>query len=164
MGMGVRRGYLPLVLYVIGLNTLIIAAVAVLHELGHATAGYLSGCNSIEIVLLNDGYAPHTEMVCAAGTEPGTFLMAASAFLFVLPLALLFHAQRGLKERFIGHIVLGVGIIAAAHDIQPLLGLGHSDLLIIAIGGVIALYGEDRLVHGIILTEMPPTRLADRQV
>ncbi len=157
MTAGVRRRYLPIALYLIGLNVLIISTVAVLHELGHAAAGYLSGCRQITVTLLNDGYLPHTEMLCAAGNDPGTLVMAASTFLFVVPLALLFYAQQGLKERFTGHIVLGVGIIAAAHDVQLLFDGQAVELLTIGIGTVIALYGEERLVNGIITTEMPPT-------
>ncbi len=158
MSSGIRRRYTPLLLYVIGLNVLVIGAVAVLHELGHAAVGHLSGCGNVRIMLLNGGYAPHTVMTCSPVNEPGAALMMVGAALFVVPLALLFHAQRGLKERFIGHIVLGVGIIAAAHDMQLLVDAVGVRLMTAVIGTVIALYGEHRLVHGIITTEMPPTR------
>lgn len=160
MQVGGRRRYTPLLLYIIGLNVLVIAAVAVLHELGHATVGHLIGCGNIRIMLLNGGYAPHTVMTCSPANEPGAGLMLLGAALFVLPLALLFHAQRGLKEQFIAHIVLGVGIIAAAHDMQLVAGTAGVgvDMMTAATGVVIALYGEHRLVHGIITTEMPPTR------
>lgn len=151
-----REVYAPLALYIVGLNVLLVISVAVLHELGHAAVGYVHGCRGIEIVLFNtDIQTTYAQMVCN-GSDPGRVRMFLGSFLFVLPLAGIFLALRRLKERFIGHIVLGVGIMVSAIDLDLFIDSVGVGLLVAGIGAVIALYGEDRLVHGIISTEITP--------
>lgn len=151
-----RELYWPLALYIVGLNVLLVVSVAVLHELGHAAVGYLHGCRAIEIVLFNtDIHTTYAQMTCN-GHDPGPVRMFLGSFLFVIPLSGLFLALRRLKERFIGFIVLGIGVMVAAVDLSLFLDSIGVELLVAAIGAVIALYGEDRLIHGIISTEITP--------
>lgn len=139
-----RRLYTPLFLYLAAVNVVVIAAVTVLHELGHAVVGILSGCTAVQIVLLG-GQATYATMTCP--TDPGTLLLFASAFLFPVPVAAAFLLLHRFKERYIGFIILGLAVIMAATDLHLLVASPGIRFVTVLIGAVIALYGEDRLVH-----------------
>jgi small-conductance mechanosensitive channel len=167
--MGERRisgFYIPLLLYVVGLNVLVVTAVTLLHELGHAALGHWLGCGDIEIVLFSSTVqSTFSRMHCPAGADPGMLLMALSAFVFIVPLASLFLVLGAFKERYIGYIVLGVGVMTAAADLRLLTGSGIVKITMLVIGGLMALYGEERLINGIIATEIaanPPAYAAEK--
>lgn len=148
----VRQFYIPLFLYIVGLNIVLVAAVALLHELGHAVLGHIHGCANVNIVFDTSMHDTYAHMACP--TNPGAVQLVLSSFLFVLPVSGLFSALRQFKERYIGHILLGIGVIAAAADVHGLTGNTALLLLTAAAGGVIAVYGEERLINGIIATEV----------
>lgn len=147
--------YGPLLLYIVGLNVLVIAAAALLHELGHAALGHWMGCNNIEIVLFSsDVQSTFSQMTCMTGTEPGALPMFLSSFIFLFPLSGLFFVLGRFKERYLGHIVLGVSIMVSATDMSLFVQSRGVELLTMAVGGAIAIYGEERLINGIIATEL----------
>lgn len=151
----ITRFYGPLLLYMVGLNVLIVTAVALLHELGHAALGHWLGCGNIEIVLFSSTVqSTFSRMTCTAGNDPGALFMFLSAFIFILPLSGLFFTLEGFKERYLGHIVLGVGIMVAAADLNLFTQSLGVEFIAMVLGAVIAFYGEERLVNGIIATEI----------
>lgn len=145
--------YAPVLAYLVGLNILVMAGVAVLHELGHIILGLWYNCTNINLVLFNGFSNPvFTQMNCS--TPPGAFLTALSSFIIIIPLAGLFYSLKGFKERYMGQIVLGIGILLSATDFNLLLISPGLEILILAIGASVALYGEYMLMRGIIDTEL----------
>lgn len=152
-----RNGLYPSVLaYIAGLNVIMVAAAAVLHELGHAIYGRISGCTNIEVSLFasfeQSGYAA---MHCP--DAPSTAGILLSAFILILPLSVLFLALHRVKEQYMGFILFGIGVVLAGADLYMLLGSRVAAGLLVVAGGVVAAHGEYRLIDGIITTEIVRT-------
>jgi hypothetical protein len=148
-----REHYLPALLYLMGLNVLVLTSVALLHELGHVVVGWLSGCRGMDIVLFAGGTgATYTEMSCASA--PGSAAFFLSSFLLIAPLSALFYMLKGFKERFMAYIVLGAGIAMSGADLGVLVGASYPAVIPLAVGGTLFVYGEYMLMRGIIETEI----------
>lgn len=128
-----------------------VAAVALLHEAGHAVLGHAMDCTvSLHPV------ATLTRLGCA--TPPSEPLLAASAFLFIAPLSGIFITRPHYAHRSVGLIVLGVGVLAAAADVDMVLAAPGITPVVALIGGIIVLYGDERLVKGMLAVEAARTR------
>lgn len=131
-----------------------VTAVAVLHEAGHAVLGHAMDCT-----VAVHPVATLTRLGCA--TPPSEPLLVASAFLFVAPLSGVFITRPHYAHRSTGLIVLGVGIFAAAADVAMVLAVPGITPIVALGGGIIALYGDERLMKGMLGVDAARERRSD---
>lgn len=139
-------GYGRILTMLITVNVGVVAAVAVLHEAGHVLVGHAMDCT-----VAVHPFATLTRLGCA--TPPSEPILLASAFLFVAPLSGVFIVRPHYAHRSVGLILIGTGILAAARDIALVLATPGIAPVAALIGGVIALYGDDRLVRGMLAVQ-----------
>lgn len=152
---GTRGLYGRILLYLVGVNVVLVASVAALHELGHGAVAAAADCRDVTIILFDTSIAAtYAQMRCPEPLSAG--LLFLSGFTFLIPLSVIFFLLGWLKERYIGHMILGMSIVFAATDIELLTDAPGLTPLIGLIGLIITVYGEDRLIHGILATEGRP--------
>lgn len=114
-----RFGYL--FVYIVLLNSVVLMASTVLHELGHLFIGQLFGCAASKIVLIDLALThglpgPYTELVCPIGIGP--VALAVSGFALLVPFALLLASLRAFPEHLLGVTALGLSFVLASMDLS----------------------------------------------
>lgn len=151
------RDYMAVPAYVAGITLVLISAGVVLHELGHLALGLFIECDNLRLVLF-DTIDSSTYTLMACPHPPTATAAVLSSFLFILPVAGLFLLRRPRGDHYIGHVLLGIGILLAGRDIAVLADSGGVQLLVVLIGGLLALYGEERLIREVVAAEVRHSR------
>lgn len=145
------RDVLETFLLVAVLNLVIFAATAVFHEAGHAVLAAFSGCTDIRVVLFEVATGEtYTAMRCAAPPSPAA--MFGSAYLFVLPLALLTLLLTDFLERYLGPMMLGANMLGSSAGAAAFLSL-PVQVALMAGGVAVILVGENALVEAAVLQQ-----------
>jgi hypothetical protein len=136
---------------VVLLNAGTVIAGGVLHELGHAFLGMVSGCSGIRIALFDGGFAA-TKMACPSTVDVTDLALGGS--LFVVPVAGLFLLLQSVPESALGWVLLGTHLFGAAADLGRTAVPDVAALYAVpTIGIVFILYGENQLIDQFLARE-----------
>jgi len=141
--------YLPVLLYVVVFNIIVVTAVVVVHEEGHFFAGSYLGCNNIKIVLFDSSLlSTYTQMACSS--QIPTQILLLGGFLLVTPLAISLLVLKDFNERYFCWVILGFNFIISSSDIATLSGVWQVSFLFVILGAAAIVVGEimlsDRLL------------------
>ncbi len=129
-----------------GFNLALVSIASIVHELGHAAAGEIFQCGTVEIVLFPETY---TSMACSS---PPVFL---AGFVAVLPLSGIAYMLDRVRGRYAAFILAGFSLALAGADLAHLLGGTGYRVLAVLTGLTVAFYGEDRILRGLMHRNEP---------
>lgn len=136
--------YFKIFVYVVLFNMVLLSAAIILHEAGHFVAGTMyNDCTGFIVLFDMEYYGPYTILECPL--EINTTFLYLSAFLLVVPFALLFLFLKEFAECNFFFVVVGMGIYLAAIDISSVTQLAVAEYASIVIGLLIFLFGEYKL-------------------
>ena len=138
------KEYFQVFLYFILFNSSILSITVVLHEFGHLYIGYLGGCTGKVVLIDTVKNMTYTELQCQ-NIINGT-LLSLGAFLFIIPLSILFLLLR-MPERNFFYVILGLGVSTSSLDILSIFNSSILFYALITFGTFLVIYGESILIN-----------------
>lgn len=155
MGVGIDgiRKYLKPLITILVLNVVIFVFVAILHELGHAVFGLVSGCENIRVVIFDMGVlSAYTAMECPEGFLQSSYnqiMIFLSSYFFILPVSALLFVLKNQRVRFLGVILLGANIMASSYDLLLFYESRIVNFLLVLTGLLMIVHGQVKMVMNI---------------
>lgn len=133
------RIYFRSLMYFFAITTITVFATLMLHEMGHAAFGLLSGCRDVRIIAFdNSASYPYTEMACVISNA---WHIGLSGYFLIFPFASLFLFLPRVPERLLVIVIMGFNIMISAWDLKTY--LSESFFLPVMVSGAgILLIGE----------------------
>lgn len=148
-----RRNFLEILLFILVINSLVFLAVSLLHELGHAVLGTLSGCQGISVILDVQQISFYTMMECQA--QISSLAVFWSSYILILPLSLAFLLLEDFKVTYLGYIMLGGNIMGSVADAAVYSDAAILRYFLIIVGLALIIVGEDRMIETTVQQRTP---------
>ena len=126
-------------LVLIAIAGFVMAGSVAVHELGHAAAGIVMGCDVNLVVLYSQGEMPFAGISCASGTADAVVNL--SGFLANLLFGIIFYISGHIVLKRTSYVIAGFGLFGSLADFHAM-GMPYALALLLSIAGIaIIIYG-----------------------